>query len=436
MSGRFGALLRVPPVAGRGFPSRLRLPLILPPYLWISRAMMRDLLQSVRRSSGGLLRGAAWHTAAIMLVLGWLGADRPADAQDAVARPNIVLILIDDMGWRDLSCYGSTFHKTPNIDRLASQGMRFTDAYAACAVCSPTRASLLTGQYPARLHLTDYLSGRPPQNAKLQVPDWTPYLKPEVETLASVLKRVNYVTALIGKWHLGGSSEFGAPPEAIDSVPERRGFDVNIAGSHYGQPADYFYPYERPAPGGKKYGFPNPLDGQEGDYLTDRLTLEAERFIEQNRERPFFLYLPHYAVHTSIGDRLQGKPETVAKYQAEANPKAPQHNPEYAAMVENPGRQHRPAAQEARRPQADRAHGRDLHVRQRRLSQGDHAAAAAGRQKFGIRRGACACRSSYVGRATSSREAFAQRRSSVLTCLRPAVNWLRPSRTPRKRSTA
>src|SRR5205807_1489191 len=121
--------------------------------------------------------------------------------------------------------------------------MKFTDAYAACAVCSPTRASLLTGQYPARLHLTDYLSGRPPKEAKLQVPDWTPYLTRDTRTIAGVLKPAGYVSALIGKWHLGGSREFGAPAEAEDSLPQRRGFDVNIAGSHYGQPPDYFFPY-------------------------------------------------------------------------------------------------------------------------------------------------------------------------------------------------
>jgi arylsulfatase A len=250
-------------------------------------------------------------------------------------RPNIVLILVDDMGWRDLTCYGSTFYETPHIDRLASQGMRFTDAYAACSVCSPTRASVLTGQYPARLHLTDYLSGRPPQNAKLQVPDWTPYLTRDTQTIAGALQSANYRSALIGKWHLGGSREFGAPPEAEDSLPEHRGFDVNIAGSHYGQPPDYFFPYERSGPAGTPYRLPNLNGGNEGEYLNDRLTQEAERFIDESKDRPFFLYLPHYAVHTSIGNRLQAKPKTIARYQAKADPKAPQRNAVYAAMIES-----------------------------------------------------------------------------------------------------
>jgi arylsulfatase A-like enzyme len=249
--------------------------------------------------------------------------------------PNIVFILIDDLGWRDLGCYGSTFYETPHLDRLAGQGMKFTSAYAACCVCSPTRASILTGQYPARLHLTDYLIGRPPRNARLQVPDWTPYLTRDTRTLAAALKPAGYVSGLVGKWHLGGSTQFGAPREAEASVPERFGFDVNIAGSHYGQPPDYFFPYQRKGAGETVYRFPNLPGGREGEYLTDRLTDEAEKFIEQNQRRPFFLYLAHYAVHTSIGNRLQAKPKVIAKYTARANPRAAQHNAIYAAMIES-----------------------------------------------------------------------------------------------------
>jgi arylsulfatase A-like enzyme len=257
-----------------------------------------------------------------------LGADEPRP-------PNFLFILIDDLGWRDLGCYGSTFYQTPHIDRLAGQGIRFTNAYAACSVCSPTRASILTGQYPARLHLTDYLTGRPPKDARLQVPDWTPYLRRDALTIPAVLKTAGYNSALIGKWHLGGSREWGAPAEAEDALPERRGFDLNIAGSHYGQPPDYFYPYERNGPKGTTYRFPNLKGGRAGEYLTDRLTDEAEKFLTANRSRPFFLYLAHYAVHTSIGNRLQAKPLVVAKYQARADPKATQHNAVYAAMIES-----------------------------------------------------------------------------------------------------
>lgn len=177
-------------------------------------------------------------------------------ASEKIKHPtNVVFILIDDLGWRDLGCYGSTFYETPHIDKLATQGMKFTAAYAACSVCSPTRACILTGQYPARLHLTDYLGSRPPKDAKLQVPTWTPYLTRDTPTVAGTLKARGYVTGLIGKWHLGGSREFDAPEEAVDSVPERRGFDVNTAGNHYGQPPDYFAPYERSGPKGTTYRF-------------------------------------------------------------------------------------------------------------------------------------------------------------------------------------
>jgi len=282
------------------------------------------------------MRQTLYFAAVVMLLWGKSNALHGANERPKAAQPpNILFILMDDLGWRDLGCYGSTFYETPHLDRLAGQGMRFTNAYAACSVCSPTRASILTGKYPARLHLTDYLSGRPPANAKLQIPDWTPYLTPDTRTIATALKPGNYVSGLIGKWHLGGSREFGAPREAEDSIPERFGFDVNIAGSHYGQPPDYFFPYQRNGPGTTVYSLPKLSGGREGEYLTDRLTDEAEKFIEQNQHRPFFLYLAHYAVHTSIGNRLQGKPKTVAKYAAKVDPKSPQKNAVYAAMIES-----------------------------------------------------------------------------------------------------
>ena len=271
---------------------------------------------------------------AVTLLLSAPTSALPSERPDGPPRLNIIFILIDDLGWRDLGCYGSTFYETPHIDRLAAQGMKFTDAYTACSVCSPTRASILTGQYPARLHLTDFLSGRPPKNAKLQVPDWTPYLTRDTRTIAAALKPAGYISALIGKWHLGGSREFGAPKEAEEALPQRFGFDVNIAGSHYGQPPDYFFPYERKS-GDVTYRLPYLTGGREGEYLTDRITEEAEKFLEDNQRRPFFLYLPHYAVHTSIGNRLQAKPKTIAKYAAKADPKAAQHNAVYAAMIES-----------------------------------------------------------------------------------------------------
>ena len=234
-------------------------------------------------------------------------------------KPNIVFILIDDLGWRDVSCYGSTFYETPNIDGLASQGMKFTDAYAACPVCSPTRASIMTGKYPARLHLTDWITGHVAPNAKLSVPDWTMYLPHSEVTLAEALKTAGYVSASIGKWHLGGEEYY----------PEKQGFDVNVAGYDKGQPPTYFYPYTVDRE--QNNSIPTMSGGEDGEYLTDRLTDEALKFIEDSRDRPFFLYLPHYAVHTPI----EAKDSITEKYRAKIKPGQDPDNPAYAAMIES-----------------------------------------------------------------------------------------------------
>jgi arylsulfatase A-like enzyme len=226
-------------------------------------------------------------------------------------QPNFVFILIDDLGWTDLGCYGSTFYETPNIDKLARQGMRFTNAYAACPVCSPTRASIMTGRYPARLHLTDYIPGQKRPYEKLQVPKFRQELPLEELTLAEALKTAGYVSAAVGKWHLGGKG----------FLPQDHGFDVNFAGDHRGQPPSYFSPYQ----------IPGTEASADGEYLTDRLTQESERFIEQNRDKPFFLYLAHYGVHTP----LQAKKEVIAKYQAKVKPGQAQNNATYAAMIES-----------------------------------------------------------------------------------------------------
>jgi len=226
-------------------------------------------------------------------------------------KPNIVFVLVDDMGWTDLGCFGSTYYQTPNIDRLAAQGMRFTDAYAACTVCSPTRASILTGQYPARLHITDWIAGHKRPFARLSVPDWTMQLSTSIPNIARALKAAGYATASIGKWHLG--------PEAC--WPDKQGFDLNVGGCDKGQPPSYFSPYK----------IPTLKDGPDGEFLSDRLTDEALRFIESNKDRPFFLYLPHYAVHTPI----QAKQAVIDKYKARQDKNAPQHNPVYAALVES-----------------------------------------------------------------------------------------------------
>jgi arylsulfatase A-like enzyme len=218
---------------------------------------------------------------------------------------------VDDLGWTDLSCQGSKFYETPNIDRLASEGMHFTQAYSACTVCSPTRASLMTGKYPARLHITDWIKGHVRPHAKLKVPDWTMHLPLEERTIAEAFKDAGYATASIGKWHLGG-------PEFY---PDKQGFGLSLGGSDKGQPPSYFSPY----------GIPTLADGPKGEFLSDRLTDEALKFIEQNQARPFLIYLPHFAVHTP----LMGKTNVIAKYAAKADPKHPQHNATYAALVES-----------------------------------------------------------------------------------------------------
>ncbi|MEI7864304.1 MAG: sulfatase [Chthoniobacterales bacterium] len=264
------------------------------------------------------------HLAPIMVVLALVQAKAPA------APPNIVFILADDLGWSDLGCYGSTFYETPNIDRLAKESVRFTDAYAAACICSPTRASILTGKSPARLRLTDWLTGRPDQpSQKLNRPDFQQCLALGEVTIAEALRDGGYRTASIGKWHLGESPE---------TWPEQQGFELNIGGFNKGTPPSYFSPYK----------IPTLTDGLPGEDLTDRLTDEALRFIESSRDKPFFLYLPYYAVHVP----LQAKAEDVRKYETKAAKLPPseapefrkdhgcdvrqiQNHPVYAAMVAN-----------------------------------------------------------------------------------------------------
>ena len=212
---------------------------------------------------------------------------------------NIIFILVDDLGQRDLGSYGSTFYETPNLDRLAREGMRFTDAYAACPVCSPTRASILTGKYPATLGITNWIdwSGRahPNKGRVIDVP-YVRELPAETPNLATCLRDRGYATWHVGKWHIGDD----------DGWPDSRGFDVNIGGWTAGSPGQgYFSPW----------GFPTLEDGPEGEYLTDRLTDEAIGLLrERDASRPFFLNLWYYAVHTPI----QAKEEVVEKYRRKA----------------------------------------------------------------------------------------------------------------------
>ncbi|MBA7611080.1 Arylsulfatase [subsurface metagenome] len=247
---------------------------------------------------------------------------------------NFILIDIDDLGWRDLTCYGSQYYETPNIDRLAAQGMRFTDAYASCAVCSPTRASIMTGRYPARIgitdwihHLdkkgkkafeeaenpTDYVGGK---RRRLLCPPNPYWMELDEVTIAEVLQSAGYTTCHIGKWHLGYEPWF----------PDKQGFDINIGGGEIGQPPTYFDPYyqneQRPS-------IPALSARKKGEYLTDRESDECVEFLKKHRNKPFFLHMCHYAVHTP----LQAKKELIDKY--EAKKKTNQTNATYAAMIES-----------------------------------------------------------------------------------------------------
>jgi arylsulfatase A-like enzyme len=212
----------------------------------------------------------------------------------ASKKPNFVFFLIDDLGWTDVGCFGSSFYETPNIDRLASQGMKFTDAYAACPVCSPTRASIMTGKYPARLGITQWIGG-PNEPTK-----YLHFLPLEEVTIAEALKEAGYVTGFVGKWHLGDKPYY----------PQHQGFDINIGGDSSGAPPTYFYPYKKNNRALEEL----PLGGEEGEYLTDRLTGESLKFLDANKDRPFLLYLSHYAVHTPIESRQ----ELTDKYKAKA----------------------------------------------------------------------------------------------------------------------
>jgi arylsulfatase A-like enzyme len=226
--------------------------------------------------------------------------------------PNIILILADDLGWTDLGCFGSDLYQTPHLDQLAREGMRFTQAYSACPLCSPTRAAVLTGMYPARLRVTDWIPGRRPHNPKLLIPEWTKHLPLESVTLAKRLKEAGWVTASVGKWHLGLEPYY----------PEKHGFDVNIAGTQFGSPASgYFAPY-------KIATLP---DGPAGEYLTDRIGAEAIRFVEKNRNRRFFLYLPHFAVHAPV----QAHKEITQKYERKIKSGMRHTDATYAALIES-----------------------------------------------------------------------------------------------------
>jgi arylsulfatase A len=271
--------------------------------------------------------------AALLLVLPAAPLVAAADS-----KPNVILILVDDLGWMDLSCQGSDFYRTPNIDRLAVEGMRFTDGYAACAVCSPTRAAVQTGRYPHRVGVTDWIRSRF-QRGGLGTPEANPteyvggpkqrllcppnpyWMEQEERTIAEVLGENGYRCGYIGKWHLGDDAWF----------PERQGYHENRGGCDYGQPPSYFDPYSSPKhPHATiRAGIHNLPGRKPGEYLTHREADEAEALIRQWQNEPFFLQVAHYAVHTPI----QAIAEVAARYADK--PGKTQQNAKYAAMVES-----------------------------------------------------------------------------------------------------
>ncbi len=260
--------------------------------------------------------------AVVSLLLLFEKAAHAADA--ATDRLNIVLLLVDDLGWSDIGCYGADLHQTPHIDRLASRGMRFTNGYAAAPICSPTRAAIMTGKHPARVKMTiwhERAAAGPQQGRKLLPPESLANLPRSEITIAEVLRQQGYHTAHIGKWHLGTAAYY----------PETQGFDINIGGTFWGAPSTFYHPFRGPWSDGEIRYVPGLGEGKPDDYLTDSLTDAALKVIEEAGNRPFFLNMAYHTVHTPI----EGKPAYVEEFRKQMKPGQRQQNPDYAAMVKS-----------------------------------------------------------------------------------------------------
>ena len=262
------------------------------------------------------------------LLLTMCGVSCHAQTSGKDTKTNFVFFLVDDLGWADLGCFGSTFHKSPNIDALCNSGMKFTHGYAACPVCSPTRASILTGRHPVRVGITDWLPGhRRDENPKFQHVDDRDDLALEEVTIAEALKENGYQTFFAGKWHLG----------ELGHWPEDQGFDINIGGHERGgPPGGYYAPWKNPRLDAKK----------PKEYLTERLTEESIEFLKQrDPDKPFLLYLSYYNVHMPITpyqkryqeyqDRAkeQFTGPTPTKSEGDGTSRMRQDNAKYASMV-------------------------------------------------------------------------------------------------------
>ena len=256
----------------------------------------------------------------------WVLLCLPAAAADETKLgSNVIVMLVDDMGWTDLGCFGSDLYETPHIDRLAEQGMKFTDAYAACTVCSPTRAALMTGLSPARLHLTNWLPGTNSHGPFTVKDNWTKHLEGRYTTIAEALNAGGYYTALIGKWHLAAHNT-----KHVDFDPLTHGFDANIGGGPSGMPRSFFHPY-----GGNRVAVaamgPLPPGGKAGDYLTDRLTDETLTIIRAQQKSPFFIYLSYYNVHKLD----HAKKDDVAYFEKKVRADMRHKNTAFAAKVKS-----------------------------------------------------------------------------------------------------
>ena len=262
-----------------------------------------------------------WYLMPLLILMVILSNPHYLEAKEK--NPNIVFILVDDLGWQDLHCYGSSFYETPNIDKLRSEGMMFTDAYSAAPVCSPTRASILTGKNPAHLQFTGHITRigrhRYPEHGRIIPPNDKMHVELDEIMIPEALNGLGYASVSIGKWHVGDEEKY---------FPVNQGFDMNIAGYEDGSPPTYWGPYEidREWNGVIK----NLPHRKSGEYLTDRLTDEAIKFIRKNKQKPFFTYLSYYAVHTP----LEAPDSLVKKYEAKLKEQPVQKSATYAAMIE------------------------------------------------------------------------------------------------------
>ena len=263
-----------------------------------------------------------WYLLLLPALLSFVPVHGAVAEEGGEPRLNIVVIMADDLGWKDLHCYGNDLLDTPVLDQLAEQGMRFTNAYAASPVCSPTRAAMMTGLSPARLALTNHAPGHAdrfaPEGSLLMEAEWVRNLDLQYQTVAEHLAAAGYATAHVGKWHLSHVSKRDRAKglAELDLRPENQGFGFNIGGCSYGGPPSYFSPYRNPAL----------EDGPDGEYLPERLADAAIKFVHEHRDQPFFLSWWPYSVHYP----MQARDSMIAKYQQREGLK----DPIYAAMIE------------------------------------------------------------------------------------------------------